>query len=575
PTNADCEKCHDESSGPDGTIQLKVWNADNTTFTTATYSSADLSSANTHCVSCHDDTRGVTISGLSAPARSMANYTSATTYNNHNFNGATYGTAIVPTKAKAISPHGNPGGNQLKGTESSVTTAMGCLHCHPSHGSGTASKTATADAVGTAVAARMLGGLPSSLAGVGYDYDSEGALSDPALCWGCHDNKGVADYYGDTTTGHWNGGTWKSPSFEYKTGKGGVSVLHIADKVDGGTASDAAASIVCTTCHDVHGSPTVAQFYSPALKGMWLTSPYYEDRTPPSYAGQPVGLFNWPNANSTARGANTAFSPRAEPSNGATTWVPKEIGGGYGIVGTQNGAWGYFIDANTFGMDKWATESAGTLPVQQYFYNRDAANFNSTSMTNFAGLCMTACHSQANIDTRTSNWSGHKATVPGFGGSTTVRDLFNITPAANQLASGRDSMGKHYYNNTGYGQDLFALTARLGGDSGATDSKEYAHNKSVSWGVTVASTTATTQTGYHQFPCSKCHNPHASELPALMRTNCLDVKHSGYEYRMADEAFNCHRVEQATPTLGVDAFGGDDTYNGIGNGQQWNTVTPW
>ncbi len=31
------------------------------------------------------------------------------------------------------------------------------------------------------------------------------------------------------------------------------------------------------------------------------------------------------------------------------------------------------------------------------------------------------------------------------------------------------------------------------------------------------------QVGYHNFPCSKCHTPHQSRLPRLLKTNCLDV----------------------------------------------------
>lgn len=577
PTSADCEKCHDEASGPDGTIQLKVWDAAGTGFTPATYSSSDLSSANTHCVSCHDTTRNVTVGGLSPPARSMANYTSVTTYNNHNFTTATG--AVVPQMAKAISPHGNPNGNQLKGAESTVTTAMGCLHCHPSHGSGTASKTATADAVGVAVAARMLGGLPSSLASVGYDYTSEGALSDPALCWGCHDNKGVADYYGDTTTGHWNGAAWKSPTFSYKTGKGGVLTLHIADKVDGGTADNAAANVVCTTCHDVHGSPTVAQFYSPALKGKWLTSPYYEDRAPPAKASGTNGLFAWADANSAARSAADALTPRAAIQTG-TGWAPKEIGGGYGVVGTQNGAWGWFIDGNTFGMSAYQPYTSGAV-TQKYFYTVDAANFTSTGLTNFAGLCMTSCHSAANIEARTT-WTGHKPVVPGFGGADAATDLFNVNGTTNPATAAKvrnQMVGQGWYNNGGYGQNLFATGTggeRQGGDGGTLDARTYSHNVAFSYGVNPI--TAAAQTGYHQFPCSKCHNPHASLLPALMRTNCLNTAKSSFEWRMAAESNNCHRVESSATYIGAgDPYPGTGyptTHGGATNGG-WNAVTPW
>lgn len=564
PASADCEKCHDESSGPDGNIQLKVWDAAGTGYTTVTFDSGNLASANTHCISCHDTTRNVTIGGLSPPARSMANFTSTTTYNNHNF--TTTG-AVVPQKAKAISPHGNPGGNQMKSTESTVTTAMGCLHCHPSHGSATASKSATADAAGNAVNARMLGGLPSSAPGVGYDYASEGTLSDPNLCWACHDAKGVLDYYGDTTTGHWNGGTWKNPTFSYKTGKGGVSTLHIANKADGGTADDSSANIVCTTCHDVHGSPVVAQFYAPALKGKWLTSPYYEDRAPPSKSAGSNGLYAWPNANSSARSAADALSPRAEVISG-TAWAPKEVGGGYGIVGTQNGAWGYFIDANTFGMSNYQPYASGAV-TQKHMSDYDAT---AANISTFAGLCMTACHSAANIESRTS-WTGHNPVVPGFGGSDAASDLFNVNSTTYPAGASRNQMvGQGWYNNTGWGQNLFAQDSpgeRQGGDGGALDAKTYSHNKASSWGVDPTKSGA--QAGYHQFPCSKCHTPHASELPALMRSNCLNTKHAGYEWRMAAEANNCHRVEDS----GAPIIGPGDPYNGTTNGKQWNTVTPW
>ncbi|MDF1581491.1 MAG: CxxxxCH/CxxCH domain-containing protein, partial [Desulfuromonadales bacterium] len=574
PTSADCEKCHDESSGPAGDVVLKVWDAAGTGFTTVTYVSTDLASVNTHCVSCHDTTRNVTVGGLSPPARSMANFTSTQTYNNHNFTTATG--AVVPQKAKAISPHGNPNGNQLKETESIVTTAMGCLHCHPSHGSGTASKTATADANGTAVSARMLGGKPSELASVGYDYPSEGALSDPALCWDCHDNKGVADYYGDTTTGHWDGGTWKSPTFAYKTGKGGVSVLHIADKVDGGTASDAAASIVCTTCHDVHGSPTVAQFYSPALKGQWLTSPYYEDRAPPSKASGPVGLYAWADADSTARSANDAFAPRAAIETG-TVWAPKEIGGGYGIVGTQDGAWGWFIDGNTFGMSAYQPYTSGAV-TQKYMSTLDTT---AGAIGTFGGLCMTSCHSAANIEANTA-WTGHNPVVPGFGGGDTATDLFNVNGTTNPATAAKvrnQMVGQGWYNNADYGQRLFATGLggeRQGGDNDALDARTYSHSKAFSYGVNPVSAGA--QANFHQFPCSKCHNPHASELPALMRTNCLNTAKAGMEWRMAAESNNCHRVETTGGYIGAgDPYPGTGypaTHGGATNGG-WNAVTPW
>lgn len=575
PTSADCEKCHDESTGPDGTIQLKVWDAAGTGFTPVTYSSTNLSSANTHCISCHDTTRNVTVGGLSPPARSMVNFTSATTYNNHNFTTATG--AVVPQMAKAISPHGNPNGNQLKGPESTVTTAMGCLHCHPSHGSSVASRAATADATGAAMTAKMLGGKPSELASVGYDYTNEGTLADPNLCWGCHDNKGVADYYGDTTTGHWNtGGVWKSPTFSYKTAKGGVLSVHVADKTDGGTADNTLANVVCTTCHDVHGSPTVAQFYSPALKGKWLTSPYYEDRAPPAKASTTNGLFAWANADSAARSANDAYAPRAAIQTG-TGWAPKEVGGGYGVVGTQNGAWGWFIDGNTFGLSAYQTYATGAV-TQKYMSTLDAT---AATISTFGGLCMTSCHSAANIESRLT-WTGHNPVVPGFGGGDAATDLFNVNGTTNPATAAKvrnQMVGQGWYNNADYGQNLFATGTggeRQGGDGATLDARTYSHNKAFSYGVNP--TSAAAQASYHQFPCSKCHTPHASVLPALMRTNCLNTAKSSFEWKMAAEANNCHRVETTGGYIGAgDPYPGTGyptTHGGVTNGG-WNAVTPW
>jgi hypothetical protein len=49
------------------------------------------------------------------------------------------------------------------------------------------------------------------------------------------------------------------------------------------------------------------------------------------------------------------------------------------------------------------------------------------------------------------------------------------------------------------------------------------------WGATVdgaTDLTGTTDVQYHKFSCSKCHNPHASRLPRLMITNCLDTSHN-------------------------------------------------
>ena len=105
------------------------------------------------------------------------------------------------------------------------------------------------------------------------------------------------------------------------------------------------------------------------------------------------------------------------------------------------------------------------------------------------------------------------------------------------------------------------------------------------WGVTQDST-GTINKGYHAFSCSKCHNPHASRLPKLMITNCLDTKQNTWddqwspvtgnsdqgsslsldnlsmELSNVTSAQNCHRL--GDPSLGASG----------GTGAGWNRVTP-
>lgn len=108
------------------------------------------------------------------------------------------------------------------------------------------------------------------------------------------------------------------------------------------------------------------------------------------------------------------------------------------------------------------------------------------------------------------------------------------------------------------------------------------------WGVD--ETGSTTEANYHKFSCSKCHNPHASRLPALMITNCLDTKHNtwdnsyqrntrgtsgsniNYNRRLSNwsSAQNCHRLRGDDPTDTSDVAAPD-----VPGNRGWNTVTPW
>ncbi|ALC15473.1 hypothetical protein DSOUD_0685 [Desulfuromonas soudanensis] len=110
----------------------------------------------------------------------------------------------------------------------------------------------------------------------------------------------------------------------------------------------------------------------------------------------------------------------------------------------------------------------------------------------------------------------------------------------------------------------------------------------MNWG---ANTNNALDSNYHNFSCSKCHNPHASRLPRLMITNCLDTKHNTWDnqagvgsipstttrnadggaypsvdnalvtFSQATSAQNCHRVK--------------DPAFSQSRGAGWNNVTPW
>ncbi len=84
----------------------------------------------------------------------------------------------------------------------------------------------------------------------------------------------------------------------------------------------------------------------------------------------------------------------------------------------------------------------------------------------------------------------------------------------------------------------------------------------------------------HNYPCSKCHKPHASGLPRLLRTNCLDGKHRGQV--LSGGVVHRYNSYRTFPTGGVNGVGWrpacHESPQAGGGGwaeQYWNTVTPW
>ncbi len=348
-TNADCEACHDETSGPNGVVNLKVVGGTtiNTTWS-ASYSQATLASMNSHCLSCHDGA-GTSIMGTAPTTRDNINTVwASTTTTSH-----TYATGnVTPQKTKARSAHGSPATNTLKDEtgRTGYTTAVACLECHPAHGSSVKSPDSS----------------KGNLAVVGNMVKT--GYTEPGTCWTCHDAAGVKDYMGDSTTAgtHWSG-TKKSPAFLYKQ-RGYLSTHEV---------NGAGQGFVCSVCHNPHGSTAGPQYYTPMLRGTWMTSPYPEDRTG-KRNGSAVdtkykGLINGPRIESTL-----------------TYNKPADWGHGYGAAG-GTGNDGYYIDDNTFGTT--ATYStAPALPTQI-----------TQTVDNFGGLCA-SCHTSA-------TWAGGTTTA--------------------------------------------------------------------------------------------------------------------------------------------------------------------
>jgi hypothetical protein len=398
------------------------------------------------------------------------------------------------------------------------------------------------------------------------------------MCWNCHGGVGISEWgsnpntatgnvaydYGSVSTPNWTTATW-SPSalnvtqFAYK--RGAIKSTHSVNFDSGqatltGTAAigkyseapDAVANIRCSYCHDVHdtrpvGTNEVAADVNgaPYLRGNWRGNPYLEDGAP--------------------------FSTTTYTSRNAYGNIPRG-----GTQYTQTG--GYYIDQNT---------PAASTPSGRGW-----------TAIKFGGLCE-KCHGNNSgaweageidgLDWRTGEnaWvgtNGHSNSVFGAAG-TAKANIFDYAHGRQTPISG------------GQASKIIVMSQ---GSKGVTQRYGYIHSSgagynpvtgaqssynSYNWGASVDS--ATSQTAYHKYSCSKCHNPHASRLPKLLITNCLDINHAAawgsakgspntyytaaYDYVGSktdpyySAAQNCHRADDGT------------TPKTLNPG--WNKVSPW
>ncbi len=79
----------------------------------------------------------------------------------------------------------------------------------------------------------------------------------------------------------------------------------------------------------------------------------------------------------------------------------------------------------------------------------------------------------------------------------------------------------------------------------------------------------------HKWPCAKCHKPHVSGMPRLLRTNCLDYRHQGLRVSGGTYGqYGSKRYPRSYNTSWVCHESGDAN-GGSWTDQRWNNVTQW
>jgi len=502
-----------------------------------------------------------------------------------------------------------------------------CEGCHTSH------------LGGTVLIPNMVSvGISYATGGVALGGSQAAGTNEAEICWTCHDSQTIPVSEWQTTqtdnngpwpnydygilhdnTGSWGSRArvsnwvnawWDSPNFRYKTEQ--IQSTHAANTSSGVAGVDPVASIRCSYCHDVHDTKTGSPSGSPYLRGTWMQNPYLEDGAPRWDAGgddqhsyaenQSYGAV--PRAN---RGA---FTSHLNTSGRPSVWTT-EMGG-------------YWIDQNSS------------------FPTRDDANYDSPEET--AGLCE-LCHgngddiwSPTEIDSidqfPANNWfggNGHANAVIGGSGASSpmTTNIMTQTARGNAYActsssvfngddlwdracmgyfgqaSGNELFGVRnndeqswFYRNRDRGTGVFPISENTDEARRARFTYDRNRGAGFEWGNWLVPTdppltqdNTTIDDRYHQFTCSKCHNPHASRLPRLIITNCLDVDknthddQTSFDGRQGFTNDNDWTSGANGPYTNLVQAPGNrelsylttaqNCHRSVDPGTGWNRVTPW
>ena len=586
----DCLVCHGKKSGGKSAAYQAAMHADGRIQMN---SSVGYDNATAGCtIACHANDANHRLAAGAKPDNSVAmgkdgKALSATCNYCHNAGVAPYNAPVVPTATAAHSDADGTGGTWSRGM---------CMGCHAGHvgaggavaiglpsttwdPDGTGPLTANANlrtVLGIGYAAHGAGGI--ALGGNGTASSISARTTEAEICWGCHDalstvvsewgtntdTNGAANNYnfGTVTSSDWTAATWSSgqtasPSFSYKTGA--IASTHAANPGTGVQGSDAKTNIRCSYCHDVHD--TKGPNGKPYLRGAWMGNPYREDGAPQSGTSY-TNVSPWGQV------------PRATPA--------------------QTVMGGYWIDQNS-GNPAGTWTAAGSAGLCELCHGNGDGVFASTEID--------ALNTFGNPgDNWVSGLNGHRNAVLGAS--------LNDTAAARNIFAGRGGATNQDQQNTAdHPFMLFDGTSLPGDASGGfrggdsrwgytpamvaqpMDGGGWVNNL---WGTAATPSRAldlqgsTVNAGYHQFPCSKCHNPHASRLPRLMITNCLDTKHNswdqGFQVHGTTDAVNAGRsISNWSSAQNCHRMGGNDlgdtrdtaADNTVAGNRGWNKVTPW
>lgn len=300
----------------------------------------------------------------------------------------------------------------------------------------------------------------------------------------------------------------------------------VVGRTDGAHQLETPDKIRCTYCHDVHGLNRALDSSGnnetatgrPYLRGTWAGNPYGPDMPPQSGYSYGTNYFT------------------SGQNNGGISGMPRLY-----ADARSRGKGGYFIDKNS----NYPTKTAAMDTLDET-----------------AGVCV-GCHG-SNVDGmdyytgstlwRTGTVNGHSnSTIGGTG--LNKRDLFDARRGTGRYMSNQDQINQQqvrgpWDNRLGEGRYV-RNTGWYGGTLGGTNTTGSDYTAWFSAGG-IGKDPALAGNKAHNFTCSKCHSPHATGLPALLITNCLDkglaswTNNVGTVNPSINQSTNCHRKEGTT-----------------------------